>query len=297
MFDQERKIILKADDRGNDLGVLKGIDELVERGLLTDVSLIIQFTGEEERDLLLQAIEKSPLKNEPGVGILLHVNLVTGEPISDPRKVPSLVEGKRFKRPPQPTLTAWQEYAKTIKPDDVREELDAQIESFHILFGHYPHALDSHNMSLWFPYQVAKATMDMAAQLRIPLTAPKIFTDRATTGPFPEVLVIDQRIRKEVQQRGIPTANYASVSYWNSSETHESSRRRFLNTLGLLKPGTTEFFFHPGHPGFESADPRYKRGRVRDFELLTDPKVVDKLSSLAKTSYKQLSNSMPSFNP
>lgn len=289
MLNTERKIILKADDRGNEMGVIRGIDELVERGLITDVSLIIQFTKERERDLLLEAIEKSPIRDEPGIGILLHVNIVTGKPVSDPDRVPSLVNNQGiFRRPAQTTRSSWEEYAQTTNMDDIRTELQAQVDQFYQVFDRYPHALDAHNMGLWFPYKAAEITMQLAQDLKIPLTAPKVFTDRETEGPFYEVFIIDQRIRREIRRRGIPTADHASVTYWNSSESLTQSRRRFLRALGSLKPGVTEFFFHPGHPDFESPDPRYKRARVRDFELLTDPLIQQTISKIPLTSYRQL---------
>lgn len=289
MLDAERKILLKADDRGNEMGVMRGIDDLVERGLITDVSLIIQFTKERERDLLLEAIEKSSIKDEPGIGILLHVNTVTGKPVSDPDKVSSLVNSQGvFRRPAQTTRSSWEEYAQTIKMDDVRTELEAQITQFHQVFAHYPHALDAHNMGLWFPYEAAEITMQLAEQLKIPLTAPKVFTNQSTSGPFNDVFIVDQRIRDEIKRRGIPTPDHASVTYWNSSDTLIESTSRLLRALGSLKPGVTEFFFHPGHPDFESSDPRYKRGRVRDYQLLTDPLIQQRISSLPLTSYRQI---------
>lgn len=289
MIEKESKIILKADDRGNEMGVVRGIDELLEKGLITDVSLIIQFTTEQERDLLLEAIDKSPIQDEPGIGILLHVNTVTGKPVSEPEVVSSLINSQGiFKRPLQTTRSSWQEYAQTISMDHIQREFEAQVERFYQVFGYYPHALDAHNMSLWFPYPVAEITMQMAQNLKIPLTAPKVFTDRLTTGPFSDVFIIDQKVRREIGRRGIPTADHASITYWNSSNTYLESKRRFLKALNSLEDGVTEFFFHPGHPDFESEDPRYRRGRVRDFELLTDIRVAQKISTIPLTSYKQM---------
>lgn len=293
MISTERKIILKADDRGNEPGVVRGIDELVRRGLITDVSLIIQFTGEKERESLLKAIESSSIKDEPGIGILLHVNTVTGKPVSSPDKVRSLVDSQGvFRRPLQTTRSSWEEFVQAIRMDDIRTELESQVALFHRVFGHYPHALDAHNMGLWFPYEAAEITMQLAQELQVPLTAPKVFTNRETAGPFYEVFRIDQRIRREIMKRGIPGPDHASVTYWSSSESFLESKRRLLRALGSLKPGVTEFFFHPGHPDFESPDPRYKRGRVRDFELLTDSVVAQKISTIPLASYKKMRHSI-----
>lgn len=291
-----REIILKADDRGNEQGVLKGIDELVTMGVLTDVALIIQFTQEEQRDLLQAAISQSPLKETPGVGILLHVNTTTGKPISNPEKVCSLVDENGIFKKPKTTRSAWEEYTKTISMDDFQRELEAQIERFYKLFGHYPHALDAHNMSLWFPKKAAQITLGIASELKVAVTNPKIYTDQIGKGPFNDIFMLEWRIRNEARSRGIPIADHASVTYWNSSDTLDQSVRRFLAALDNLEGGITEFFFHPGHPDYVSVDPRYQSGRVRDFQLLTDPKVVHKISTLSLTSYKQLSNSMPPFN-
>lgn len=289
--EERRRIILKADDRGNQEAICEGIDYLVEQGFLTDVAIIIQWTGSRERDLLLEAISRSPLRNEPGIGIILHVNLVSGEPLSDPKDIPSLVDTNGFLiRPAVTTRTAWQDYTKNLVPDQVRREIEAQINRFTEVFGHLPHALDSHHMILAAP-PADEIAMEIALDMRVPITVPKTYTDELTKGPFSDVFEVDRELLQKYHNLGISTVDWEEVEYWNRLNKLEDSVSRFVNALLSVKPGITSFFFHPGHPDYlGKVDERFDRGRIRDFQILTHPKVRQAIASLTLTSYWQLFN-------
>lgn len=297
MFERDKEIILKGDDHGNHLPTNKGIEALVEKGLMTDTAVLVTFTGEKERDDLLSAIDSAPMKDDPGVGILLHVNLVTGKPVSNSRDVSSLVtsvEDGVFRRPPEPTSGLWAEYAETLVPEEVRREIDAQVERFIELFGHLPHALDSHNISLYFP-PGDEVGIEVALELGLPITFPKKFGDQLNSdfdspGPFPETILSNEELLATYREKHIPTADNGFVEYFNRYPTFQESVKRLALVLDTLSPGVTEFFFHPGHPEYTAVveDPRYERGKVRDYQTLTHPQITSRIRSLRLASYKQL---------
>src|SRR4029453_7840576 len=68
-----------------------------------------------------------------------HLNLTLGTPISNPRRVPSLVDGEgRFIRDPRKA-------AARADKDEARIELGNQIDAFRALMGRFPTHLDSHH--------------------------------------------------------------------------------------------------------------------------------------------------------
>lgn len=288
----EPQLILQADDSGDDPAVYKVINELVANGYITDVAVMITFMGPQEQEFLMEAIDSSPLKSNPGIGIPLHVNFVTGKPLNRPEDVSSLVDTNGVFYHPQTLISAWDEYSKSVKADEVRRELNAQIDRYNLLFGHYPHALDSHNIILAVP-PADEIAMQIALELKIPIGYPKLYADHLNQeGPFSDILVAYPELQKRYKERGIVVADHCFPEYWNRFATLEESVSRLSMVLSSLEPGVTELFFHPGHPGFigQSRDPRFERGRVRDLRILTHPKVREIVGTLSLTSYKELFN-------
>lgn len=282
------RIILKADDSGNNQAVYRGINQLVAEGCITDVAVMITFIGSRERDFLLAAIDQSPLRDKPGIGIPLHINFVAGKPLAGFENVPTLVDANGVFRRPKTLISDWVEYASTISPDDIRRELDAQVEAYQRLFGRYPHALDSHHMILAIP-PVDEIAMGIALEMKVPITIPKIYADRLTKDPFSDVFKIDKKLLEKYHTRGIVTVDWEEVQYWNRFRRLETSVNRVADALVSVGPGITSFFFHPGHPDYLGCiDERFDKGRVRDFQILTHPKVREIIGTLALTSYKEL---------
>ncbi len=281
------QLILKADDYGNMPEGNDGINDLVRRGLLTNVGVMITFAGEKERDDLLRAIRESP--NKDLVGIVLHVNFQTGRPLSKPKDVPSLVgEDGLFKRP-EPTREAWDRYAKQINPQDAERELEAQIQRFRELFGHNPDALDSHNVILAVE-PVAEIAMRKAKELDIPITYPYLYTEK-----YDGVLgtqVLHTQLQSEYKRRGIPTADHAFPTYFNSMSDPIGEMVQALDTL---QPGVTQIVFHPVSPDYPSiptdSPERFGR-RLMDYKILTDSQVETRVEGLRRngqlTSYKEM---------
>lgn len=288
---REKRIILRADDRGNDPAIYRGIDRLVTMGLLTQVSLMSNFTGSEERDLLLSAIDQSPLTRQ-GVDISLHINLVTGKPVSTPEHVPSLVDsGGVFRRPKQPTQSSWVEFVKTLKKDEAEREIDGQIEKFFRIFGHYPHSLNGHNYCETIP-GLDEIVMQKAAELGVALNIPKTFTNKLRIGPFQDDLIVNYELLERYRKRGIMVADWGSTEHYHNTPTLDQSVNSLLRDLKSVRAGVTEFFFHPGDPDASvSTDHdkgRFSAARIRDFELLTHPEVQKQIAAMNLTCYQRL---------
>lgn len=86
-----RRIIVNADDFGLSPGVNAGIALAHTRGILTSATLLANgpaFAGSVET-----------ARENPGLGVGLHLNLVRGRPLSPPGEIPLLVDAAGFLRP------------------------------------------------------------------------------------------------------------------------------------------------------------------------------------------------------
>src|SRR5262245_11890986 len=85
-----RTLIVNADDFGLTGAVSRGILEAARRGIVTSTTAIV---NRPIAPALVAELDAS------GLGVGLHLNLTLGAPVSDPRRVASLVDGQgRFVR-------------------------------------------------------------------------------------------------------------------------------------------------------------------------------------------------------
>lgn len=229
-----RRLIVNADDFGLTRGVSRGILECYQNGIVTSTTLMVNRGADPAQ---LEALRSS------GLGVGLHVNLTLGTPISDPRRVASLLDGEgQLVRDPCVQ-------AERAKPDEARIEMGNQIEEFQRLMGRFPTHLDSH-------HHVAKdgALLDLlcffAHALRIPMRAQ------------------DAQVRARARKDRIRTPDHfmgesGPDPYW--------SRERVLEQLVALPPGVSEFMTHPGYFDEELAYSRYGKQRETEVAGLTAP--------------------------
>src|SRR5262245_42454536 len=78
-----RTLIVNADDGGVTEGVSRGIIEAGKSGIVTSTTVMVNRA-------VPRALVEELLAS--GLGIGLHLNLTLGEPVTDRRRVPSLVD-------------------------------------------------------------------------------------------------------------------------------------------------------------------------------------------------------------
>ena len=109
---------MTADDLGLSAGVTRGILEAHRRGVVRSTSLIVTYPAAQESAALAQA--------ERDLEVGLHLDLVGGQPASDPASVPSLCdENGRFYPLPIFTLRL---FTGRVRPAELAKELRAQAE-------------------------------------------------------------------------------------------------------------------------------------------------------------------------
>lgn len=239
-----RRLVVNADDFGLTPGVSRGILDAHRRGIVTSTTALASLPAVPDLDAEAAAL--------PALGLGLHVNLTWGAPVSPVSAVPSLVGGEgRFRRDPRLA-------AQAAAPDEVRREVDAQLEAFARRFGRAPTHLDSHHHVHRLP-GVMDAVMSVALVARLPLRAP------------------DPGFREGLRRHGVATTDHflggdAPAPYW--------TLERLLDGLAGLPLGLTELMCHPGLYDETLAYSRYGREREVELAALTDPEAratVDRL--------------------
>ncbi len=232
-----RTLIVNADDFGLTGGVSRGILDAHARGIVTSTTLLVNGpNGRALEPALVEELRSS------GLGVGLHVNLTLGIPLSDPRRIPSLLDAEgRFVRDAR-------QVAARAASDEARLEIGNQIDAFRALMGGFPTHLDSHHH----------------VGTRAPLLELMLFFARALKVPL---RAVDADTRAAARRERLRTPDHfmgesGPEPYWTAE--------RVLEHLRALPAGVSEFMTHPGYFDDDLAYSRY--GRQRDLELagLTD---------------------------
>ena len=234
-----RTLIVNADDFGLTGGVSRGILDAHARGIVTSTTLLVNGPNGHPLDAaLLEELQTS------GLGVGLHVNLTLGVPLSDPRRIPSLLDPEgRFVRDAR-------QVAARASPDEARLEIGNQIDAFRDLMGRFPTHLDSHH-HVGTHAQLLELMLFFARALKVPLRA------------------VDADTRAAARRERLRTPDHfmgesGPEAYWTAE--------RVIEQLRALPAGVSEFMTHPGY--FDDALAYSRYGRQRDVELagLTDPR-------------------------
>ena len=153
------KLLLQSDDYGMTRAVARGIIHGIEHGLLRNTGMFTNMPWSEECAQWIR-----PYLNDIALGV--DLNLTTGSPLSRPEEIPSLVN------PQGNFYTSWQsrsldQQAKQdhAKAEDVRKELDTQIQRYIQLFGKKPDYLNGH---AYETEKIVKIHQELAKKYEIP---------------------------------------------------------------------------------------------------------------------------------
>jgi predicted glycoside hydrolase/deacetylase ChbG (UPF0249 family) len=228
-----RTLIVNADDWGLTAGVSRGILEAHRKGIVSSTTVMVNRPIDPG---LLAELRAS------GLGVGLHLNLTLGTPVSDPARVPSLVDAEgKFIRDAR-------EVAARVNKDDVRIELGNQIDAFRHLLGAFPTHLDSHH-HVGRHQPILDLMLDFARAIKVPVRSQ------------------DEAVRVAARRRKLRTPDHF---VGESGPEPCWTAERVLRELEALPDGVTEFMTHPGHYDDDLSYSRY--GRQREIELtgLTD---------------------------
>lgn len=133
------KLLLQSDDYGMTRAVARGIIHGIENGIIRNTGMFTNMPWAEEC-----AEWMKPYLSKIALGV--DLNLSTGSPILNPTQIPSLVKetGSFYTSWESRKLDTAANNFNHANMEDVRKELDAQIQRFIYLFGKKPDYLHAH---------------------------------------------------------------------------------------------------------------------------------------------------------
>jgi len=232
-----KALIVTADDFNLSAGVSRGIIEGHQHGIVTETSVLVNLGD------LRSAVEV--LGATPRLAVGLHLNLTRGRPLAPPNAIGELIgRDGQFRGSPQAL-------SPLLEVTSVRQEFQAQLDSFVQAFGRLPSHLDTHHHVHQHPV-VLEALLDLATPLKLPVRG------------------VDPPMRQAMYARGVRTpsqllGDVGESPYWTVA--------RLVAAVRDLQAGLTELMCHPGYFDEAIAYSRYGPQRDIEREALCDPRV------------------------
>ena len=268
---------MNADDLGWTTGVNRGIVEAHRRGLVTSTSFLAN--GPAFSDGVFHA------RNNPDLGVGVHLNLSDGPPTAPPAAVKGLLNNAgSFEGGPESLLLRLA--SRGVRSEEVELEWDAQIQKVRDA-GIYPTHLDGHKHVHMLP-GLFEAALRLAkkhgigairvshedSKLRAMLSSGKDQKIRVVLkqGVQARGLKLLAHYAKELAQRaGIATTDY----FCGIAQTGVLMREGVERLLEILPDGYTELMCHPGYADEElrKSNTRLQESREKELSIMTDPDI------------------------
>ena len=232
------RLIVHADDFGLSEKVNEGIVDAHRNGILTSTSIMACAPAFDHAVRLA--------KETPSLDIGVHLTLVEEPPLTDPAKIPSLVdETGHFHK--HVTVFAKRYFQGLINPDEVRVELDAQITRI-LDAGLKVSHLDSHQHVHMLP-GILSVAQDLGrkhgiAPMRLPRepVSPYMLTSAGGLSRIAQQIVLNHFCQRARKGFGPTTDRFAGFYYGGKLDT-----KALLRVVSSLpETGSCELMCHPG---------------------------------------------------
>ena len=225
------------------------------------------------------------LREAPDLGVGVHLNLTTGEPVLPAEQVPSLVNSQGcFQKSMLHLLTG-------VDMDQVRREWAAQVEKGIQFLGRLPTHLDTHRYLQGHP-DFAAAMIDTARtygikSVRCLYPGPDLALSQMYTRYNPARLLVERYLRRSAALVGA-----SGIACPAATMAGDFDLPQLLRLLERVKEGVTELVSHPGQ-----VDDRLRslssmqEHREEELVALTDPAARHAVERLGLTlvSFRHLS--------
>ncbi len=239
-----KRLVVTADDFGLTRGVVEGIVEAHEIGIVTSTSLMVNAPAAED------AFEEA--RRLPSLATGLHFVLTFGRPLGPREPLSRLLsrDGAFLKNGSGDHSSA--------RPDEVRDELRAQLRAFEEGVGRPPTHIDGHHHVHLHP-GILRVAIEEAGRLGIPLRSRGF------------------QVRERLWLERIRTCDRFIDDFYGD----DVGEARLLSILESLPEGTSELMCHPAREDQAlAALSSYVEPRVLELETLTSPAVVKALVRL-----------------
>jgi predicted glycoside hydrolase/deacetylase ChbG (UPF0249 family) len=265
-----KQLIVNADDYGLTAGVSAGIRRAHSNGIITSTTALMNRPNV-EAELKIASAEC------PALGIGVHLNLTSGDPILPPAQVSTLM--KVFDQHDHGLHRL--DMIGQLNRAEVRAEWRAQIEKFIRATGHTPDHLDSHHHSSYYTPELCSLMLDMAREYHCAIRLPLINSGDA--GSTFDDLPIDLRDRAKqeipkilINTINVPKPEHFIADFYDETATQET----LLRIIDALPDGVSELMTHPGYNDAAlTAFSSYNEPRARELGVLIDPEVRNYLKA------------------
>jgi predicted glycoside hydrolase/deacetylase ChbG (UPF0249 family) len=263
-----KRLIVNADDYGRTAGVSDGILRAHRAGIVTSTTAMMNVPGSE-----------GPLRvarQEPNLGLGVHLVFTSGQPVLPPDEVPTLVDAKgNFL-----AAEVWKTSLGRMDLNELWAEWQAQIVMFHGVFAARPDHIDCHHFIHLHP-SIFEMYLRLAQQERVPARVPILtgvvsdespgaFAARFGIEPETAPAVIDSDLAALRQHRVPHPDNFCADFFGDEGVTLD----RLLAILDSLPDGVTEMMAHPGIADEElRSTSTYTIQRELELEILCHPAV------------------------
>ncbi len=265
--------IINADDFGLSPGVNRGILDAFRHGILTSTTVMAHLPSFDDAVAIA--------KENPDLPVGVHLSLLWGRPVSDPARVPTLVDRDGCMLRSTGRL-ARRYFLGRLRADDVKTEFRSQIEKV-LEAGLHPTHLDTHKHTHCLP-KIMRALIAVADEFEIRKV--RLPGER---GPSLEGAPGHRRTWKAA----VKGAAIRMLAGNAAAELHEAGMQTTDNLVGISEPvcrdadslsyllshlgdGTTEVVCHPGY-----VDDELKRwaalqaSREVELETLKNRRIMD----------------------
>ncbi|MBD1373028.1 ChbG/HpnK family deacetylase [Hazenella sp. IB182357] len=234
-------LIVNADDFGLSTQATKGILESYHSGIVTSTTAIVN--GRNSALALQQAAETAPR-----LGVGLHLNLSYGKPLAVAKKGNHLVNTNGYFYTGNELLSR----ILNFKRDEIRCELEAQMEHFYALTGKWPTHIDFHQHLSSFSFLIYEEMRALADRYQLPMRSHHHLIDKNHYQAFlkrlssenPQVdfsLFNCNHLPFPIHDTSVFSPQFFEYRFYGSGAT----LKNMLHTLNHLPNGITEIMCHP----------------------------------------------------
>ena len=263
--DAVRRLIVNADDYGRSSSINQAIIRAHREGILTTASLMVNEPGFDQAVTLA--------RENPGLGVGLHLTLLMGRSALPPEKIPGLVNS-RGDFPKNPVGTGMSYFFKRKLREQLRAEIHAQFEKFRATGLPLDHV--NGHLHLHLHPTIFKILMEDADKLGIrhlrltrdcltrsrKISRGHLFYKLSHTAIYGW---LSRRAREPLRRRGIQHAQITFGLLQNARVSEEY----ILKLLPSLPPGDSELYSHPSLDEFR-----------HEFDGLISPRVKERVKQL-----------------
>ncbi len=286
MINTRARIIINADDFGLSSAVNEAVFAGARDGVLTSATIMSNMPGFEEAIIGAKEIEQ--------LGVGVHLNLLRGKPLSDPKSIHTLVD-KRGEFIGN-VLKLWTGFALgVIKPEHVELELSAQIQRVidsGILPTHFDSERHLHHLIPKFGLIACRLAKKFKVKhirvVREPLL-PLAQPIRARFPQFMKAVIVNRwgmKLAQTAKEHGLTFVD----RFYGLALTGHVTANAYQWLVGNVDGSTVEIMCHPATRGGDDQPSWLDHQRINEYRALLDPATIQAIdgSGAELINYGQL---------